>query len=689
MMSCLCMSQVRRRMKLLCFICIVLSSCMPIHSAEAQDDLPFSSHHIKREDYIHASSLLLQRIKGPSSQAKSARHLQTATANTPSVFSVKCRMTVVDFLYANLDAELSQRVEQVGCIPLDYESHAELDLVLVMEIPEAVYRLYRHGINSGTIQLLFDHVMLSDNEETLILLDDVVTEIDDTNGRSLLVAPPPTKGTMSVFLVRISTSDAAPNRTLAEIESRLFNSTLPNFASQYKQCSMEQLQWTLAGGMDILVDVPIANFSTGMSIVTLAESYLRLYTGVTSVSELATRVMYCVAPGTSVGWIASASVNHWRAIFNDEWCVSLSGTMHELGHTLGLLHSGEDDNKYGDQTGYMGYGSMSDTTPQKCFNGFQSWQMGWYANREKYLDVFSEFGVYNLVGFVEYPLVVDGEYVLMIIDDTYFLQYNLAEGFNVDTTEKQNEVTITMPEGAGTGIAGSLAVGANFTVPNYKESGLDLIVEACSVRNASTTGLANAMVIAVGLGRSYCSESQTVAPQVTAATPPVCMESQSPCFEDANCCETLICRGVDDLQKSCTSCRPLYSLCQDTPDCCDGLSCSLGVCREAVVQTPLAANTTSSQVTTVTSSVQADKVTSCIDRKLGCTDNVDCCGDLRCIKVVQSKCRICRRANMQCFESDDCCDGLHCNEKRKCQQTPVANTNPTVSQPESLFGGRR
>ena len=42
-----------------------------------------------------------------------------------------------------------------------------------------------------------------------------------------------------------------------------------------------------------------------------------------------------------------------RAVFNDLWAVSLSGTMHELGHTLSLLHSGEGDSKYGDQTGYM------------------------------------------------------------------------------------------------------------------------------------------------------------------------------------------------------------------------------------------------------------------------------------------------------------------------------------------------
>jgi hypothetical protein len=308
----------------------------------------------EEEDYAAVSkSRLLQRMKGDSSSSYNHRRLDASSLS--GVFSVKCRMTVVNFLFAVPESDVTTRsVEQVGCIPLDYTNHKELDLVLIMEIPEQVYARYRKGISIGTARLLFDHVMISADEETLYALDNQVSKLKASMHRGLsLVAPPPRVGSMSVFIVRVSASDASPNATLAQIQDRWFTSSLPNFASQYQQCSMNQLQFTLGGAMDIVVDAPILNFTTGMGIVTIAESLLRQATNVTSVALLADRILYCVAPGTADGWIASAAVNHWRAVFNEDWCLSLSGTMHELGHTLGLLHSGEDGNTYGDQTGYM------------------------------------------------------------------------------------------------------------------------------------------------------------------------------------------------------------------------------------------------------------------------------------------------------------------------------------------------
>lgn len=311
------------------------------------------------------SHLRLQHARDnqPSSIQPETHHDKRGLMSSPQIFSVKCRMTMVDFLYADFGSELTGHAELVGCIPLEFASQRELDLVLTMEIPKHIYQTYRHGIRTGTVLLQWDGVSLSDDQEHLIVHEEGVTEIfpldgsnsDPANNRNLQqrIAPPPTIGSMSVFIVRVSSSDSSPNMTLAELQDRLFHPTLPNFPSQFRSCSMEQLEWTLAGGADIVVDVPIGNFTTGMGIVTLAESYLRQAMQVSSLAELADRLLFCVAPGTSMGWIASASINHWRAIFNNEWCSSLSGTMHELGHTIGLLHSGEEDNKYGDQTGYM------------------------------------------------------------------------------------------------------------------------------------------------------------------------------------------------------------------------------------------------------------------------------------------------------------------------------------------------
>lgn len=41
------------------------------------------------------------------------------------------------------------------------------------------------------------------------------------------------------------------------------------------------------------------------------------------------------------------------SVYNNKWCTYLSGQVHEVGHNLGLAHSGEGTVAYGDQTGMM------------------------------------------------------------------------------------------------------------------------------------------------------------------------------------------------------------------------------------------------------------------------------------------------------------------------------------------------
>ena len=297
--------------------------------------------------------------------------------------------------------------------------------------------------------------------------------------------------------------------------------------------------------------------------------------------------------------------------------------------------------------------------------------MGWYAPRQKTLDSLVEPGLYTLVAFVEYPLALPTEFVSLIIDETYFLQYNLAEDFNIDTTEMRDAVTITMPTDEGTSLIAGLLPGANFTVPDYKGTGLPLIIEACYER-AATAGLGNAMRVAVGLGRSYCGDDE--APLDT-GTAPRCMARHNPCIENDDCCDTLKCLGPDYV-KVCSSCRPIYSECQITPDCCEGLSCESGLCRAAVLQQPLGVtvNTTSSltsaaDVTTATiqlTPTSSPSMPVCQVRKDECTSHVDCCGDLRCITMIHPKCRKCRKQNQVCSGDMDCCDYLHC-QNGSCQ----------------------
>ena len=47
-------------------------------------------------------------------------------------------------------------------------------------------------------------------------------------------------------------------------------------------------------------------------------------------------------------------MERWDSYYNDHWCQSVSAQMHEVGHNLGLSHSGvNDEDLYGDETGMM------------------------------------------------------------------------------------------------------------------------------------------------------------------------------------------------------------------------------------------------------------------------------------------------------------------------------------------------
>ncbi len=60
--------------------------------------------------------------------------------------------------------------------------------------------------------------------------------------------------------------------------------------------------------------------------------------------------------------------------------------MHEVGHNLGLGHSGEGAEEYRDKSCLIGWVFL-ETGPLICFNGAKSWQLGWCASRNHIYNV--------------------------------------------------------------------------------------------------------------------------------------------------------------------------------------------------------------------------------------------------------------------------------------------------------------
>jgi len=247
-----------------------------------------------------------------------------------------------------------------------------------------------------------------------------------------------------------------------------------NLASQYSACSYGQLTFSPSTlGNDGSHTVNIETTVTGKSnnviqgaMVTEANNDLGIQAALGNGSLQ--YVLLCIPPGTSGGWIAYAYINSYLSVYNNRWCEYPSGLMHEIGHNLGLAHSGDGGNSYGDQSGMMGYSYNQDEGPAMCFNGAKSYQLGWFPTYSQEVESDNPF-FWNgdLVGFVDKDSMVgcaqgDSNCDKLIFrlkpqsgDNEYYVQFNRKLGFNSGTKEGGNQVMV-VSRGRGTGYSASL-----------------------------------------------------------------------------------------------------------------------------------------------------------------------------------------------------------------------------------------
>jgi Gametolysin peptidase M11 len=338
-------------------------------------------------------------------------------------------------------------------------------------------------------------------------------------------------GILTIAVMRISTSDAAPTATATALVNAIAGPGV-TVATQYQACSMGQLQLQMVGHVvEMQLPQAVTDFASAADLVTAAQRQFKAQNNGQEVSTLADKVVMCLPPGTG-DWAASAGVGHWRAQFNNDWCTSLSGLVHELGHTLGLLHAAADGVDYADRSGYMGSGYTDATWPRKCFNGYNSWKLGWYQSRHATVNPLTDGDrLVKLATFVDYASAASDEYVVLNLANQYYLVYNMAKGFNVDTEQKRNQVTITQPTVHGTNSLAGLSAGTQYTVPDFGGSGRTLYIVAC--RPGLGMGGSEHMVLSIALDQSHCANGTSsggiipVQPSPS-ATPPSSASSPPP-----------------------------------------------------------------------------------------------------------------------------------------------------------------
>jgi hypothetical protein len=173
---------------------------------------------------------------------------------------------------------------------------------------------------------------------------------------------------------------------------------------------------------------------------------------------------------------------------------------------IGLVHSNENGVAYGDSTDYMAAGHPAYDWPRKCFNGYKNWQLGWYKDRQIMLEsLFDEGHIVKLASFVDFSRTDLDEPVVIVIANELYLVFNLARDFNIDTEEKRNQVTITIPGESGSEAAAGLKEKESYRVQNFQKTRKELVVEVCT-RDRGNFG-AYVMWVSIAFDKSLCDEA--------------------------------------------------------------------------------------------------------------------------------------------------------------------------------------
>jgi hypothetical protein len=382
----------------------------------------------------------------------------------------------------------------------------ESKVLVVGGVENVNHFLENNGADSGKSVLVLSQASIEEGQ-ILVQVDDVIglieynTYDDERVGgleatlrgsksmqkkRRHLASP---TGTLNTLVVRVNALDNVPPPAAALSED-IFNDAYC-LKSQYARCSYNKLQiqeyipgngistvptaTDAPGVVDVFVDAN-ADGNTTPNMQEAANAALQTMFDVTDPGSLFDIVMFCMPPGMG-NWLAYAYIGRWDSYYNNDWCQALSSQMHEVGHNIGLHHSGEYEGsdsvqEYGDQSDMMGFSYKKDDTPVMCFNPAKSWQLGWYGVKQIEIDPNTDLSTeptsFILNGVVDYDDNTVGRYIVAKVGN-FYIGFNRKASFNSGVEEAGNQVTVIEKLGgpstsAKSKLASKLDVGSTYTI---------------------------------------------------------------------------------------------------------------------------------------------------------------------------------------------------------------------------------
>mmetsp|Transcript_0 Transcript_0/g.1 ORF Transcript_0/g.1 Transcript_0/m.1 type:complete len:762 (-) Transcript_0:84-2369(-) len=474
--------------------------------------------------------------------------------DTSSSDTVLCRIFSVDVQFDTLRFDSDQQNDVVYRCETDQEADGHSEAMYSIDLPKSFIDQHPFLDMGETVISIANATTLRDSSDEPYIYFPPNTSIKEVLQRDRHLGWCPDShfhrfgdrrsGNNSVLVLRISANDTQVRASQKEISAAVFGlgdgALDVNLHTQFDACSIGKLNMQPAMGPNIIDgvgEIDLEMPALGLDTMVLEnEVTIRAEAKFGSLGDNYDFVMFCMPRGVTYrgrGFLAYAYLNHYRSVFHDEWCINLSAIMHEIGHSIGLRHSGENGRPYRDVTGLMGFSSRS--LVQSCFNANKNWLMGWYEAKslELTMDV-SWRG--RLHAFVDYAEVGDDDVVIIKVGDHIYMQFNRARSFNAGTRELLDQVAIVYNEAYNTdsdlidGIAADGMHPDTLRIGNFDDTGYDLVIDACTQAFGPPDYVELSIHVDDGIQSSACDSMGDTVQSAMPSTMPSVNPSQAPSY---------------------------------------------------------------------------------------------------------------------------------------------------------------